>query len=76
MAMSPRSSRSSAPASEELLDAVRASVLRRLRDMTAQERLTLLTATNEVESSQAAVLVGLIRADAAPGTSRVDRPAT
>lgn len=52
---------------KELLDPGRALALRHLRDMTLHERLTLLTATKEVEGSQAAVLVELIRADATLG---------
>jgi uncharacterized protein YeaO (DUF488 family) len=45
----------------ELEDPERASALRHLEVMTAHGRLTLLTATKEVEISQAAVLAELLR---------------
>lgn len=44
----------------ELEDPERASALGHLKAMTAQGRLTLLTATRDVERSQAAVLRGLL----------------
>jgi uncharacterized protein YeaO (DUF488 family) len=46
---------------KELEEPERASALRRLRLMTSHDRLTLLTATKQVEMSQAAVLVELLR---------------
>jgi uncharacterized protein YeaO (DUF488 family) len=45
----------------ELDDTERASALRRLRDLAAGHRITLLTATKNPETSQAAVLVELLR---------------
>lgn len=46
---------------EELQDPDRAAALRHLRAMTAHDRLTLLTATKNVQISQAAVLVKLLQ---------------
>jgi uncharacterized protein YeaO (DUF488 family) len=46
---------------EELEDPERASALRHLRAIAAQGRLTLLTATRDVDLSQAAVLRSLLR---------------
>ena len=46
----------------ELEDPERASAFRHLRLMASHDRLTLLTATKQVEISQAAVLVELLRA--------------
>lgn len=46
---------------QELEDPDRAEALRHLRDLAAHGRLTLLTATKDVEISQAAVLVKLLR---------------
>jgi uncharacterized protein YeaO (DUF488 family) len=46
---------------EELEDPQRASALGHLRALAARGRLTLLTATRDLEVSQAAVLVGLLR---------------
>lgn len=46
---------------EELEEPDRASALRHLRAMAARHRLTLLTATKDVQISQAAVLVKLLR---------------
>jgi len=46
---------------KELEDPVRAASVGRLRKMASHDRLTLLTATRDVESSQAAVLAGLLR---------------
>jgi uncharacterized protein YeaO (DUF488 family) len=45
----------------ELDDPERASALRHLRDLAAGHRITLLTATKNPETSQAAVLVELLR---------------
>jgi uncharacterized protein YeaO (DUF488 family) len=45
----------------ELEDPERASALRYLRLMASHSRLTLLTATRTVETSQAAVLAGILR---------------
>jgi uncharacterized protein YeaO (DUF488 family) len=45
----------------ELEDPVRASALRRLRAVALRGRLTLLTATRDVDLSQAAVLQGVLR---------------
>jgi len=45
----------------ELEDPERASALRHLRLMTSHGRLTLLTATKQVEISQAAILAGILR---------------
>lgn len=47
---------------EELEDPERASALRHLRVITSHSRLTLLTATKQIEISQAAVLADLLRA--------------
>jgi uncharacterized protein YeaO (DUF488 family) len=47
---------------KELEDPERAAALRHLRDMTSHDRLTVLTATKNVQISQAAVLVELLRA--------------
>ena len=46
---------------QELEDPQRASALQYLRVMTSHGRLTLLTATKQVELSQAAVLVEILR---------------
>jgi uncharacterized protein YeaO (DUF488 family) len=46
---------------QELDDPTRASALRYLRLMTSHDRLTLLTATKELELSQAAVLAEILR---------------
>ncbi|ABL79450.1 MULTISPECIES: DUF488 family protein [unclassified Nocardioides] len=46
---------------DELEDPQRASALAHLRAMAARGRLTLLTATRDLEVSQAAVLAGLLR---------------
>jgi len=46
---------------KELEDPERASALRHLRAMTTRDRLTLLTATKDVQISQAAVLLQLLR---------------
>lgn len=46
---------------KELEDPERASALRHLRVMSSHDRLTLLTATKNVDLSQAAVLVELLR---------------
>jgi len=46
---------------EELEDPERSSALRHLRAMAARGRLTLLTATKDVQISQAAILVKLLR---------------
>jgi uncharacterized protein YeaO (DUF488 family) len=46
---------------QELEDPKRASALRYLRLMTSRGRLTLLTATKQVELSQAAVLAEILR---------------
>lgn len=46
---------------KELEDPERASALRHLRLMTCHGRLTLLTATKQVETSQAAILEQLLR---------------
>lgn len=46
----------------ELEDHQRAAALRRLRVIAARSRLTLLTATRHVETSQAAVLADMLRA--------------
>jgi uncharacterized protein YeaO (DUF488 family) len=46
---------------KELEDPERAAALRHLRDMTSRDRLTVLTATKNVQISQAAVLVELLR---------------
>jgi uncharacterized protein YeaO (DUF488 family) len=45
----------------ELREPERASALRHLRLMAAHDRLTLLTATRQVDLSQAAVLVDVLR---------------
>jgi uncharacterized protein YeaO (DUF488 family) len=47
---------------KELEDPERAAALRHLRAMTSHDRLTVLTATKNVQISQAAVLVELLRA--------------
>lgn len=47
---------------EELEDRQRASALRHLRLMTSHDRVTLLTATKNVEISQAAILAEILRA--------------
>lgn len=47
---------------EELQDRERASALRYLRLMTSHGRLTLLTATKNIEISQAAILAEILRA--------------
>ena len=47
---------------KELEEPERASALRHLRVMSSHDRLTLLTVTKEVELSQAAILVELLRA--------------
>jgi uncharacterized protein YeaO (DUF488 family) len=47
---------------KELDDPDRASALQYLRLMTARSRLTLLTATRQVEISQAAILAEMLRA--------------
>jgi uncharacterized protein YeaO (DUF488 family) len=47
---------------KELEDPERAAALRHLRDMTSHDRLTVLTATKNVQISQAAVRVELLRA--------------
>lgn len=47
----------------ELEEPGRASAFRRLADIAAQGRLTLLTATKRVEISQAAVLAKLLRSE-------------
>ena len=46
---------------EELEDPRRASALKHLGVIAGQGRLTLLTATRDVEESQAAVLAGVLR---------------
>ncbi|HET9841255.1 MAG TPA: DUF488 family protein [Nocardioides sp.] len=46
---------------KELEDPDRASALHHLRTVAARDRLTLLTATKDVQISQAAVLVELLR---------------
>jgi uncharacterized protein YeaO (DUF488 family) len=46
---------------KELRDPDRAASVGRLRTMASHGRLTLLTATRDVEASQAAVLAGLLR---------------
>jgi uncharacterized protein YeaO (DUF488 family) len=46
---------------QELEAPERASALRNLRLMTSHDRLTLLTATKQVELSQAAVIVEILR---------------
>ncbi len=46
---------------EELEDPERAASVGHLRTMASRGRLTLLTATRDVETSQAAVLAGLLR---------------
>lgn len=46
---------------KELEDPERATALRHLRAMAAHDRLTLLTATKQVEISQAAILAELLR---------------
>jgi len=46
---------------KELEEPDRASALRHLRAMAARDRLTLLTATKNVQISQAAILVKLLR---------------
>jgi uncharacterized protein YeaO (DUF488 family) len=46
---------------QELQEPDRALALRHLRAMAARDRLTLLTATKDVQISQAAVLVQLLR---------------
>jgi uncharacterized protein YeaO (DUF488 family) len=46
---------------KELEDPERAAALRHLRAMTSHDRLTVLTATKNVQISQAAVLVELLR---------------
>lgn len=47
----------------ELAQEERAAALDHLRDLAARDTVTLLTATKSVDISQAAVLVGLLRAD-------------
>jgi uncharacterized protein YeaO (DUF488 family) len=47
---------------KELEDPERAGALRYLRTMTSHSRLTLLTATKQVETSQAAILAQILRA--------------
>ena len=47
---------------DELEDPERAAALRHLRAVTSHDRLTVLTATRNVQISQAAVLVELLRA--------------
>jgi uncharacterized protein YeaO (DUF488 family) len=46
---------------KELDDPERAAALRHLRAMTSYDRLTLLTATKQLDTSQAAILVDLLR---------------
>jgi len=51
----------------ELEDPLRASALRHLRVIASHSRLTLLTATRQIEISQAAVLADLLRAQVTGG---------
>jgi uncharacterized protein YeaO (DUF488 family) len=46
---------------DELKTPERATALRHLEDMAAHDRVTLLTATRQVEISQAAILADLLR---------------
>jgi uncharacterized protein YeaO (DUF488 family) len=46
----------------ELDDPDRAAAMRRLRELSTQQQLTLLTATRQPDISEAAVLAGLLRA--------------
>ena len=48
---------------DELADEGRAGALNHLRELAQQDTVTLLTASKSVDISQAAVLVGLLRAD-------------
>jgi uncharacterized protein YeaO (DUF488 family) len=51
----------------ELREPERAEALAKLADTASGETVTLLTATKDAGHSEAAVLVGLLRADARPG---------